>query len=57
MNREIIFTLNVDNKTAFAVAFFGTIGIAAAKATIKAVSNISKPMVKKYEEQYKKFED
>lgn len=57
MNREIIFTLNVDNKTAFAVAFFGTIGIAAAKATIKAVSNISKPMIKRYEEQCKKFED
>lgn len=39
---EIIFDIHVDGKTVFNIAFFGTIGIAAAKTTIKLIKNVSK---------------
>lgn len=54
---EIIFNLHLDGKTAFAVCFWGTIGIAAAKQTIKFVNEITKPVIERYKEQYGKFEN
>jgi len=39
---EIIFDVHIDGKTVFNIAFFGTLGFAAAKASIKVIKNISK---------------
>ena len=39
---EIIFDLRVDGKTVFNIAFFGALGYAAAKATIKTVKSLAK---------------
>ena len=39
---EIIFNLHIDGKTVFNIAFYGTLGVAAAKGTIKLVKNITK---------------
>lgn len=38
---EIIFDLHIDGRTVFNIAFFGTLGVTAAKYTIKVVKKIA----------------